>query len=136
MGVEMDGEGDVSDGREGESGCGADAPGARRSGGRWRGGDGAAAPPRPPASYELVPARESKHHDVRAARAAKMVTGVDTAAGGSGLPRCAGLGALAAQAVAGLGPGWQCTSLRRQKTTIRTAEPLPKSSGGKGKSGG
>ena len=105
-------------------------------GGRERGKGRAAGPPRPPASYELVPARESKHHDVRAARAAKTVTGVDPAAGRSGLPRWAGVGALAAQAVAGLGPGWQCTSLRRQKTTIRTAERLPKSSGGKGKSGG
>ena len=81
MGVEMDGEGDVSDWREFGNVCGASAPGARRSGGRWRGGGGAAGTPRPTASHEFVPVRASKAHDVRAARAAKMATGVDPAAG-------------------------------------------------------
>ena len=81
LGLEMDGEGDVSDGREGGSWCGAGTPGVRRSRGRWRGGGGAAGPPRSPASHELVPARESKCHDVRAARVAEMATGVVPAAG-------------------------------------------------------
>ena len=66
---------------ESGSGRGAGTAGARRSGGRWRGGGGAVGPPRRSLSHELVPARESKGQSVRAARAAKMATGMDTAAG-------------------------------------------------------
>ena len=81
MGVEMDEEGDLSDGGGCESGCGAGA-GRRGMGGgslARRAEVVSSGPPRPPASHELVPARASKDHGVRVARASKMATGVHPA---------------------------------------------------------
>ena len=110
----MDGEGDVSDGRGVESGCGADAAGVERWGGPPGGGSGAAGPPRVLLEPKIVPARTRELDRARAAKKAAKNAAAAADAGSSEPPPWRSAGGDGGASGAEIGPGPETHLVERQ----------------------